>query len=178
VEVGTGNNVKHVSTGTRLAAFLLDYVIIACYLCLLVGVSLVARPLLMPLFTTNPIVAEITGFLFITLPVYLYFALSEGAGSHATWGKRRMGIAVAGVHGEPIGLGTSLFRSALKFFPWELAHFTIWQMAIPAGLPDYWIYSLLAAVYGLVLIYLLSPIWSKKNQTVYDFMAGTVVRYE
>ncbi|GGD59670.1 RDD family protein [Paenibacillus nasutitermitis] len=165
-----------VSFGTRIAAFLWDYLMIAGYIIVLVGISFVARPLLVPLFTTNPLQAEFTGFLFITLPVYLYFALCEGSKFHATWGKRKMGIVVTGNNGQSIGLCTSLFRSALKFMPWELAHFTIWHMVIHSGYADSVIYSLLAAVYGLVLIYLISPLWSKNKQTVYDFLAGTVIR--
>ncbi|MDF2961658.1 MAG: hypothetical protein K0S39_3393 [Paenibacillus sp.] len=58
-------NLKSVSFGTRIIAFLWDYVIILGYIILLIGVSFLARPLVIPLFTTNPLLAEITGFLFI-----------------------------------------------------------------------------------------------------------------
>ncbi|MDQ0898948.1 RDD family protein [Paenibacillus sp. V4I7] len=171
-------NLKCVSFGIRIIAFFWDYLIILGYIILLIGVSFLARPQVIPLFTTNPLLAEITGFLFITLPVYLYFAVCEGSKSHATWGKRKMGIVVAGVYGQPIGFGSSLIRSALKFIPWELAHFTIWHMVIPSEYPNYLIYSLLGTVYGLALIYLISPLWSKNKQTVYDSIAGTVIRYK
>jgi uncharacterized RDD family membrane protein YckC len=171
-------NVKRVHFRTRIIAFLWDYVIILGYILLLIGVSFLARPLVIPLFTTNPLLAEFTGFLFLTLPVYLYFALCEGSKSHATWGKRKMGIVVAGIYGQPVGLVSSLFRSALKFFPWELAHFTIWHMALPSEYSNYLIYSLLGTVYGLVILYLISPLWSKNKQTVYDSIARTVVRYK
>lgn len=171
-------NLKSASLGTRIIAFMWDYVIISGYLILLIGVSFLARPRLIPLFTTSPLLAELSGFLLITLPVYLYFAVCEGSKIHATWGKRRMGVVVVGINGTPIGLGTSLFRSALKFVPWELAHFTIWRMVIPSGYPDYLIYSLLATVYGLVLVYLISPRWGKNKQTVYDSIARTVVKYK
>ncbi|MCK6257337.1 RDD family protein [Fictibacillus sp. KIGAM418] len=171
-------NLKNASLGTRIIAFLWDYVIVSCYLSLLFGVSFIARPMLLPLFRESSLSAEITGFLLITLPVYLYFSVSEGSKFHATWGKRKMGIMVVGVRGQPIGLGHSLFRSALKFVPWELSHFTIWHIAIPSEFPDYLIYILLITVYGLVLIYLISPLKSKNKQTVYDSIAGTVVRYK
>jgi uncharacterized RDD family membrane protein YckC len=171
-------NLRSVSLGTRLIAFLWDYIIIAGYIILLIGVSFLIRPLLIPLFTTNPLLAEINGFLFITLPVYLYFAICEGSKWHATWGKRKMGVVVSGINGHSIRLGSSLFRSALKFVPWELSHFTIWHMVIPSKYPNSLIYSLLATVYGLVLIYLISPLWSKNKQTLYDFIAGTVIRYK
>ncbi|MFE4242020.1 RDD family protein [Peribacillus butanolivorans] len=90
-------NQKNVSLGTRIIAFLWDYVIISGYLLLLFGVSFFARPLLIPLFRASSLSAEITEFLLITLPVYLYFAISEGVKLHATWGKRKMGIVVVGV---------------------------------------------------------------------------------
>ena len=171
-------NQKDVSLRTRLIAFLWDYVIILCYLFLLFGASLFARPMLIPLFTASSFSAEITGFVFITLPVYLYFSISEGLKWHATWGKRKMGIVVAGVRGQPIRLLHSLFRSSLKFAPWELAHFTIWHIVIPSKYPDYLINLLLMTVYVLVFIYLLSPLKTKNKQTVYDLLAGTVVRYK
>ncbi|QGQ98663.1 RDD family protein [Paenibacillus psychroresistens] len=169
---------KNVSFGTRIFAFLWDYVIILGYIILLIGLSFLIEPLVTPLFTTNPLLAEFTGFLFITLPVYLYFAICEGSKAHATWGKRKMGVVVAGIYGQKIGLGTSLFRSGLKFLPWELAHFTIWHMVIPSEYPDYIIYSLLGTVYGLALVYLISPLWSKNKQTLYDSIALTVVRFK
>lgn len=169
-------NLKNVSIGTRIIAFFWDYLIILGYLLVLFGVSFFAQPLLIPLFRASALSAEITGFLLITLPVYLYFAISEGSKLHATWGKRKMGIVVVGVQGQSIGLGHSLFRSALKFIPWELAHFTVWHIVLPSEYPDYLIYLLLITVYGLVFIYLISPLKSKNKQTVYDFIAGTVVR--
>lgn len=170
-------NLERVSFGSRIIALLWDYVIILGYLFLLFGVSFLERPLLIQLFTSSPLSAEITGFILITLPVYLYFALCEGSKSHATWGKRIMGIEVAGVHGQPIGLRSSFFRSALKLLPWELAHFTIWHIVTPTEYPEFIIYLLFAIVYGLVIGNLISALLSKNKQTLYDIVAGTVIRY-
>jgi hypothetical protein len=69
---------------------------------------------------------------------WLNLAVSEGSKSHVTWGKRKMGIVVTGIYGKSIGLGSSLFRSPLKFVPWELAHFTIWHMVIPSNGHPLW----------------------------------------
>lgn len=177
LEEQTHENSKNVAYATRIIAFLWDYVIISGYLLLLFGVSFLARPLLIHLFSASPLSAEITGFILITLPVYLYFSISEGSKLQATWGKWKKGIVVENMHGQPIGFRSSFARSVLKFIPWELAHFTIWHMLIPSEYPDYLIYSLLAIVYGLALIYLVSPLWSKNKQTVYDLITGTVIRY-
>lgn len=176
--VRSHEHLKSVSVSTRLYAFLWDYIIILGYLFLLTGVSLLFNPLLIPLFTASPLSAEITGFVLITLPVFLYFAISEGSKSQATWGKRKMGILVADMRGQPIGPGNSLLRSAVKFFPWELAHFTIWHIVIPTGYSDTVIYSLFSIVYGLGFIYLISPLMNKNRRTLYDFIAGSVIRYK
>lgn len=40
-----------------------------------------------------------------------------------------MAIRVVDGAGQCIGLGRSTVRTAIKFFPWEIAHFGIWQWA-------------------------------------------------
>mgnify|MGYP001015698228 CR=1 FL=1 len=162
---------------TRIVAFLWDYALICGYLVLLFGLSAAAGPYLAPLFAANPWTAELSGFALITLPVCLYFACTEGAGRHASWGKRKAGIRVAGAGGRPVGFARSLGRSALKFLPWELAHFSIWHMTLPSPLPASVVYGALMLVYVLLFAYLLSPLRSPRSQTIYDRIAGTVVEY-
>lgn len=176
--VSKGKRHGSVPLSTRMLAFLGDYVLIAGYLIVLVGLSYAARPQMTQWFDHGPERAELAGFLLLTVPVYLYFALMEGFGSHATWGKRRLGIWVTDARSRPIALGRSLLRSALKFLPWELAHFTIWRMAIPSGYPDFSIYMLLAIVYGLVFLYLISPLLNRQRRTIYDLVCGTAVRWK
>lgn len=161
--------------GARLRAFLRDYLIIAGYLVLLSGLSAASGSRLAGWFTAGPVKAELAGFVLLTLPVLLYFAICEGRGAHATWGKRKGGLAVVRAGGGDIGLSRSLLRSALKFLPWELAHFTVWRMARPSDTPEAVLYALLGVVYGLVLLYLLSPYTNRGRRTVYDLLSGTTV---
>jgi uncharacterized RDD family membrane protein YckC len=108
----------------RVGAFALDYVIILVYLVAITLFSL----LMNSLFSVNQwlfgdrIRAQVTGFLFITLPVSLYFAFSESSIRQATWGKQRLGLKVTDRSGNRIGLWRSVARTVLKFIPWELAH--------------------------------------------------------
>lgn len=164
--------------GKRMLACLLDYAIICGYLLVLVGVSFAAKPWLSPLFARDAVTAELAGFDLLTLPVCLYFAISECSKAQATWGKRKMGLVVADVRGRRIGFGRSCLRSAVKLFPWELAHFTVWHMVLPSSVPDFVLYPLLAAVYGFVFAYLISPFIVKTNQSVYDLLAKTVVLHK
>lgn len=162
----------------RLAAFGLDYLIIAAYL-----TGLVAAGVLLRLFSPwtagalfgHPIAGELTGFLLITLPVGLYFALSEASPRQATWGKSRMGLKVTDLEGRRLGRLRSLGRNVLKFVPWELAHACIWQISFAAD-PSAPIYSIgLAVVWSAVGANLFSLLASPCRQTLYDRLARTVV---
>jgi len=79
----------------RAGAFGFDYVIILFYIgnnysfFLLFNSPLRVNHLLFSLIHwmfANPIRAQITGFFLITLPVTLYFAISESSARQATWG--------------------------------------------------------------------------------------------
>lgn len=165
----------------RAAAFALDCVLIAAYLVALVAAGAALR-LVLPSAADavfgNPLVGELVGFAVLTLPVTLYFALSE-ASSAATWGKRRLGVRIIGVEGGRIGIGRSLARSALKFVPWELAHGVIWQFSVAGSKPPTILTVWLAVVWLLVGLNLVSVLVGARHRALYDRLAGTrVVRAE
>ena len=124
---------------------------------------------------SNPISAEMSGFALITLPISLYFALSEASSSRATWGKRKRHLRVTDLAGGRISPARSLSRTALKFTPWELAHACIWQITFAADktLPIYMVGF--ALVWLLVVANVISLLISPKHQTLYDWAAGTLV---
>src|SRR5260221_8987741 len=118
----------------RVLAFAVDYILIAAYLVVLVTAGVAAQRLAPAVAGTafgNPLAGELTGFLLITLPVTLYFALSESSARQASWGKRQLHLRVQrlGDHrGQRLSRARGLGRAALKFVPWELAHACIWQV--------------------------------------------------
>lgn len=162
----------------RSAAFGFDYVPIAAYLATLVAVGALAgrsSPSLVNALFGGPFSGEAIGFLLITLPVGLYFALSEASPRRATWGKRRIGLQVTDLEGGRISVARSLVRTGLKFVPWELAHACIWQISF-AGDQSSPLYVLgFAAVWLAVGANLLSGLLSPARQTLYDRLAGTLV---
>src|SRR5471032_2077281 len=108
----------------RIAAFGVDYLIIAAWIGLITGVGFGARAILG--IETGPILSQpdqlrghAIAFLSLTLPVILYFAIAESSRWQATVGKRALGLRVQAVTGARVGLGRSLARSAIKFLPWE-----------------------------------------------------------
>ena len=162
----------------RSSAFGLDYIDIAAYLAVLVASGVVASqaaPSAVGLLFGGPLSGQASGFLLITLPVALYFAISEASGRRSTWGKRRMGLLVTDLSGGRISLARSFGRTTAKFIPWELAHLCIWQISFA---PDQ---SSPLYVIGFTLVWIavganIVSLWlSPSSQTIYDRVAGTRV---
>ena len=161
----------------RAGAFALDYIIILGYLFGIFLLSLFANALFganQRLFVDR-IQAQFVAFLLVTLPITLYFAISEASTWQATWGKRRLKLKVMDRNGNRIRFWRSLGRTLLKFVPWELSHTMIWQIYFSRQTESVWIN------YGFVLIYLLiglsmaSLIVRKTHQTLYDLLTDTYV---
>jgi uncharacterized RDD family membrane protein YckC len=165
----------------RIAAWLLDYLLIAAYLVLLTAASfgLRASPLRSGFDSalSRPATAEVLGFLLLTLPVVLYFAIYEASLLEATLGKRALGLAVVRLDGFRLSIWRALLREAARFLPWELSHALLWRVALSADrrvLP-LWIAVGYAVVYAIVLLYLATLFIASQHRTVYDRLAGTIV---
>lgn len=161
----------------RVGAFALDYVIILVYLVALTLFSF----LMNLLFSVNQwlfsdrIRAQVTGFLFITLPVSLYFVVSESSIRQATWGKQRLGLKVTDRNTNRISFWRSLARTILKFIPWELAHTLIWQISFTPNQFSQLITAGFGIVYLLIGANIASLVFRKDGQTLYDLLTGTYV---
>jgi hypothetical protein len=147
-----GNGVR------RLVAFALDWGVMVAWGGLLFGLAMrwSVGDLAM---VANPWVAQAVGFAAMTLPVTVYFAVSESSPLRASLGKHIVGLQVTSLSGGRIGLARSLLRNGIKFLPWELGHLVAWQaiasgsagvpgwvlapMVLSLGVPLWWICSLL-----------------------------------
>lgn len=160
----------------RVYAFLLDYILIVIYGVFVVGtLSLVFRPYISPLFSVSPVTAEWTGFFMMTLPVSLYFILTERSNLQGSWGKKKLGLCVVNTEGERISLWQSIIRTVVKFLPWEISHFCIWRLMLPTDFSEMTIIILLNVVNLAILTYLLFPFTNKMRKNIYDLAAVTVV---
>lgn len=161
----------------RILAFGLDYLLIALHIGVITGVfALLPREVVGRLFGT-PLSGQATAFAALTLPVLLYFALTESSRLEGTLGKRAVGLRVVGVEGGRISFPRALGRNALKLLPWELAHTCIWRIegwpAAPES-PTGWTLLGLILVWVLVIAYV-SSLWkSPRRRTLYDWAAGTI----
>jgi uncharacterized RDD family membrane protein YckC len=160
----------------RIYAFLVDYLVIAVYGIFVLGtISVIFRASMGHLFSSSPLTAELTGFLFMTLPVSLYFIIGECSKWQGTLGKRKMGIIVTDDSGQRTRIGRSACRTAIKFLPWEVAHFCIWHLMLPSKISENTVLIILAAVNLVIITYLVFPLTNKKRKNIYDLVAGTKV---
>ena len=169
------------SAGRRLAAFAIDYLIIAAYIVVLTLVSFAVRSQVTAIdvsASTAPWLFDLLAFTTLVLPVTLYFALYEASRHRATVGKRRMGLVVVTEGGESLDRGRSLLRSALKFAPWQIAHTSLfhipgWPVAVEtvpaAAAAGLGIASVVAVLYAV------SVVAFADRRTPYDYVAGTRV---
>jgi uncharacterized RDD family membrane protein YckC len=162
----------------RILAFVVNYLPIAAYLAALVAAGAwlgrSSQPLARVLFG-GPVAGEATGFWLITLPVTLYFGLSEASCRQATWGKRRTGLMVTDLVGMRLSLLRSIGRTVLKFIPWELAHACIWQISFAREKSSAIYVAGFATVWLIIGANVVSLLVSPTRQTLYDRLAGTLV---
>ncbi|WP_411842331.1 RDD family protein [Salinicoccus sp. HZC-1] len=169
-------NVSYARFLTRLKAFLFDYIIILMYLLFIVMISVVFVPALQKLFIHSVPVSQLTTFLLVTFPVVLYFSFFDSKFSKGSFGKRKTGLKVVDSKGARLSFLHSLGRNLVKFVPWEFGHYTAFKMAYlgEGGVPPVdWITGILT--YVLIFAYILTAIYTKKKQSVYDIAVNTYV---
>lgn len=163
----------------RLKAFVIDYLIILIYIGLLFGVTLlISKFFYLKLDNVNPVIGELIAFATLTLPVILYFTLSENRKYAGTIGKRKFGLQIVSNSLTKANIRQLLLRNCIKFLPWELAHFFIYRLfyfnSLNKTVPD-WVLTGLIVSQGLALIYLLCIIFNKNNQSIYELLSMTKV---
>ena len=163
----------------RVKAFMIDYIFILIYIGLLLGTSLlVSKVFKLKPDNLNPAAGELIAFATLTLPVILYFTLSENGKYGGTIGKRKMGLQVVNNTLNKANVGQLLIRNCIKFLPWELAHFFIFQLfyfnSTSSATPG-WVLAGLITSQLLAIIYLLFMIFNKNNRSIYELFSQTKV---
>lgn len=160
----------------RFKAFMLDYVLIFAYLIVLVIMNLFLFPSLQSFFSESLVEAQLTGFLMVTLPISLYFIISDSRILGQSFGKRIMGIKVVNEKEEILPIVHSIWRTILKFLPWELSHYLTYRLIFlgEAEVPfNYYVIG--GFIYVLMFAYILTSIFSKEKKSLYDMLAKTHV---
>jgi hypothetical protein len=157
----------------RLWAFAIDWLVVVLWGGVLFGAVMLAtgghppRP-------ANPWTAQGVGFLTMTLPVTLYFALCESSAMRGSLGKRILGLAVSRETGGRLPFGSALLRNCVKFIPWELGH-TVAQQAVfsgDSGLPN-WVWGPMIVAFGGPVWWLIAMVTT--GRTPYDRLVSARV---
>jgi uncharacterized RDD family membrane protein YckC len=119
---------------------------------------------------------QLLGFTTLTLPVMLYFTLSEHSRHAATIGKRKFHVQVLSIKNTKAGFGQLLLRNCIKFLPWELAHYFVFHLfpyVRQNTQPPNWIMIGLILAQCISIVYLLSMVFSKSNRGIYEKLSQT-----
>lgn len=151
----------------RFIAIIMDFLILSVYAVIL----FVFSPLLSPLFQETAWKSELFGFILLVIPVFLYFFLFEASCLKATPGKVCLHLRVVMLDGTNIGYKNSFYRSAVKFIPWEIAHFAIWQFMFPESMFSFIAMTLLVISNIFGILYIVFPFFNSKKRAIHDFAA-------
>ncbi|MBL38506.1 MAG: hypothetical protein CMP07_08860 [Xanthomonadales bacterium] len=123
--------------------------------------------------TTGPEIWRVL-LLNFSIPVWLYFWLSDASARGGTLGKRIFRIRVA-ADGKALGPARALARTAIKLLPWELAHLS--AFALSSDLESLSIVQSVGLVASnlLMLVYLWMAFASRGRRSVHDLVASTRV---
>ena len=163
----------------RIKAFAVDYLIILLYIgFLLTATLLVSKTFAINLRGLSPLSGQLLGFTTLTLPVVLYFTISENSRYAATIGKRKVHLQVVSIKGSKAGFGQLFVRNCTKFLPWEIAHFFVFRLVhftTEDVQPPMWVFMGLLASQVLALVYLLCLMFAKNNRSLYEWFSRTQV---
>ena len=102
---------------------MIDYTLILLYAFILIFISLKIQVAFgLGFYVLTPVKGQIIGFLALTLPVFLYFFLSESGSGKATIGKRINKINPSSIVKPELTTSQIFTRNILKLIPWEIAH--------------------------------------------------------
>ena len=172
----------HPQAWRRIAAFLLDYLLILVYLGILalVGLSLALGPLseAWSALVSTAARKDLLAFFTTVLPVMAYFVWSERSPAGGTWGKRKLGLRVVDAQSGRISRGQAVVRSVVKFTPWQMAHSALFHIpGFPMAPqdPPTWTVWMLSAMWLVVAAYLLGLTQWGGRRTLYDRISSTHV---
>ncbi len=159
----------------RIAAYLVDYVILFTTLILLqLGIVAVGQGFPYQLLKQGWQI-ELWVLTSISLPTWLYFTLTEQSARQATLGKRLLDLQVKTVNEKRLTFWQALLRTLIKLLPWELTHLTLltptplWWDSDPSLRPG------LVIVYVLLGLYLATMLLNPRRQSIHDLIVNSMV---
>ena len=161
-------------TTRRIASWGWDYLVILGWLAvvfLFVGLPQILGWIDLTPVWTDQNTADIGITILTVLPYFAYLYLSESREPHATWGKRKAGLAVRGGDDAPKGSAV-LVRNLVKVMPWQLGHMGTMRLVSASEVTTTAIALQTSSV--LLLAMILVPILLRRRG-IHDVLAKTQV---
>jgi len=155
----------------RFTALLTDYLLLSIY----AGALFLFSPIVGPLFQRSAWQSEFIGLILLVAPIFLYFFLFEASYLKATPGKLLFHIKVIKIDGTNFNYKNSFIRSLVKFIPWELAHFAIWQLVFTHSDLIFLAETFLVITNILAVLYIAFPFFNRKARAIHDYAARTML---
>ena len=114
-------------------------------------------------------------FLTISLPMWLYFILTESGPRQATLGKCLLGLKVTDLDGNRLTVTTAAWRTVCKLAFFEIGHLSL---LLPTPLfdePDPSFRVGFVVLIALMLIYFAVTLITPRNQSIHDLIVKTLV---
>jgi hypothetical protein len=110
---------------TRILSWWWDYLVILAWLASVFVVA--GLPQLLGWWDLSAVwsdqtASDIAITLLTVVPYLTYLVIAESGPTHATLGKRRVGVMVTSVDGNEPGRGSIVVRNLIKVLPWQLGH--------------------------------------------------------
>lgn len=158
----------------RILAYTIDYLIIFAYAGILFLVTYSIHTISgIPLEIQDPISGNLTSFLLLTLPVFLYFYFFESSKKQGTFGKQILKLKIENNTRKNV-----FIRVFMKILPWEIAHFgihySVYYNSQDIVIPIWnWTVNIIPQI--VVLVYFISVVTSKGKSSIYDKLANTSI---
>ena len=162
----------------RLAAFMIDYCVIASYIgnLIIINLFLLQTELDPPSDLSEKLAGHAQAFLLLTVPVWLYFTLQEHSSAQATLGKRVLRIRVENYPTFKPRFAQIAVRNGVRLLPWEISHAAIWYVPGTPFIDPMPTFNLAVCVATIVVAssYMVL-LFFRDGRTPYDLAAGTWV---
>lgn len=171
-ELEPGRGTRLAMAARRVAAFMVDWLVIAAWGSLVFAAAWMATGGVFG--RVSPWWGQAIGLVCMTLPVLLYFSCLESSARGATLGKRVLGLSVRRLDGGRLRWRQALVRNVVKLAPWECGHVVAHHL-LAAGeqAAPWWVWIFAALAYGLPLWWIVSM--AIAGRAPYDRLSGSRV---
>lgn len=121
---------------------------------------------------SRPLAADVAVTFLTVAPFLGYLTMTEAGPTRATWGKRRVGLAIHDPEGT-VTFGQVLVRNTIKVLPWQFGHMSAMRFSVFGASTSYAVLMFVSSV--VLLAAMVLPALAGRTG-LHDRASGTRVR--